>query len=68
MTAIHIHPETGKVLKRGVRPQEVAFGLLSRTIEMPGWYPDDDSDSIHDGADLAEADRVFRELKATSQS
>ena len=27
-------------------------------------YPDNDSDSIHSGADLALSDQVFRELKA----
>jgi HTH-type transcriptional regulator/antitoxin MqsA len=42
----------------------VAFGSFSRTVDAPGWYPDDDSDSIHSGADLAESDRLFRELKA----
>jgi HTH-type transcriptional regulator/antitoxin MqsA len=33
-------------------------------VNLPGWYPDDQSDSIHSGADLAESDRVFQELKA----
>jgi HTH-type transcriptional regulator/antitoxin MqsA len=59
-----IHPETGKTLHRNVRPQIVTFGSFSRTVDVPGWYPDDDSGSIHSGADLAESDRVFRELKA----
>ena len=31
---------------------------------MRGWYPDGDGDSIHTGAELAESDRVFQELKA----
>jgi HTH-type transcriptional regulator/antitoxin MqsA len=64
MTETRIHPETGKPLRRGVRPQTVKFGSLARVVEVPGWYPDDDSDAIHSGADLAESDRVFRELKA----
>lgn len=58
------HPETGKTLRRGVRPQTVKFGSMTRVVEVPGWYPDDDSDSVHFGADLAESDRAFRELKA----
>jgi HTH-type transcriptional regulator/antitoxin MqsA len=37
---------------------------MSRTIDVPGWYPDDDSDAIHSGADLAESNRAFRELRA----
>lgn len=64
MTDTRIHPETGKTLRRDVRPQVVTFGSMSRTVEVPGWYPDDDSDAIHTGADLKESDRVFRELKA----
>ena len=64
MIETRIHPETGKPLQRGVRPQTVKFGSLARVVEVPGWYPDDGSDAIHSGADLAESDRVFRELKA----
>ena len=64
MTETRIHPETGKTLRRGVRSQVIAFGSMSRTVDVPGWYPDDDSDSIHTGADLRESDRVFQELKA----
>lgn len=63
MTDTRIHPETGKTLHRGVRPQVVTFGAFSRTLDVPGWYPDDDSDSIHTGEDLAASDRVFLELK-----
>jgi len=47
-----IHPETGKVLRRDVRPQTVVVGSLSRTVDVPGWYPDDESDGVHSGADL----------------
>jgi len=63
MTETRIHPETGKVLRRNTRPQTMKFGSLSRVVDVPGWYPDDDSDSIHSGADLAESDRVYQELK-----
>lgn len=63
MTETRIHPETGRTLHRDVRPQVVAFGSMSRTVDVPGWYPDDDGDSIHTGAELAESDRVFRDLK-----
>ncbi|MDH4744915.1 type II TA system antitoxin MqsA family protein [Sphingomonas sp. NPDC092331] len=63
MTETRIHPETGTLLRRSVRPQTVKFGSMTRTVEVPGWYPDDDGDAIHSGADLAESDRVFRELK-----
>ena len=64
MTETRIHPDTGKLLRRDVRPQVVAFGSMRRAVDVPGWYPDDDGDSIHTGAELAESDRVFQELKA----
>lgn len=60
-----IHPATGKVLRRDIRPQKVTSGSMTRVIYVPGWYPDDDSDAIHSGADLAESDRVFQELKSS---
>ena len=64
MTETRVHPETGKILRRAVRPQTVTFGSLSRTVDVPGWYADDDSDAVHSGADLGESDQVFRELRA----
>jgi HTH-type transcriptional regulator/antitoxin MqsA len=64
MTDTRIHPETGKILRRGIRPQTVKFGSMTRTVDIPGWYPDDDSDSLHSGTDLAESDRAFQELRA----
>ncbi len=64
MTETRIHPETGKTLRREVRAQVVRVGSMTRSVEVPGWYPDDGSDSLHSGADLAESDRVFQELKA----
>lgn len=64
MTETRIHPETGNTLRRDVRPQVVTFGSMRRSVDVPGWYPDDDGDSIHTGAELAESDRVFQDLKA----
>ena len=64
MTKTRVHPETGKTLRRAVRQQTVKFGSMTRVVNVPGWYPDDGSDSIHSGADVAESDRVFQELKA----
>ena len=64
MTETRIHPDTGRTLRRDTRAQVVAFGSMRRAVDVPGWYPDDDGDSIHTGAELAESDRVFQELKA----
>lgn len=63
MSEIRIHPETGKELRRGVRSQTVCVGSLSRTIDVPGWYPDDDSDAIHSGADLKPSNEAFKALR-----
>ena len=63
MTVTRIHPETGETLKRDIRTQVVSFGSSARMVDVPGWYPDDGSDSIHRGEDLVEADRVFRQLR-----
>lgn len=63
-TGTRIHPETGKVLRRGIRPQTVNVGSLSRRVEVPGWYPEDDSDSIHSGVELQTLDEAYMELRA----
>jgi HTH-type transcriptional regulator / antitoxin MqsA len=63
MEETRIHPETGETLRRGVRRETIRYAALEREVDMPGWYPDGDGDGVHTGADLAEADRVFRELK-----
>ncbi len=59
-----IHPDTGKLLRRYVRAQTVCVGSLSREVEVPGWYPEDDSDSIHSGAELQALDQAYLELRA----
>jgi HTH-type transcriptional regulator/antitoxin MqsA len=63
MEETRIHPETGETLRRGVRRQAVRYGSLFREVDVPGWYPEGDGDGVHAGTDLAEADRVFRELR-----
>jgi HTH-type transcriptional regulator/antitoxin MqsA len=64
MAETRIHPITGKLLKRDVRPMVVQYGSLARKVEAPGWYPDDDGDAIHTGADLKAADEAYAELRA----
>jgi HTH-type transcriptional regulator/antitoxin MqsA len=58
-----IHPDTGKLLRRYVRAQTVCVGSLSRDLDVAGWYPDDDSDSIHSGEDLQAVECAYRELR-----
>jgi len=63
MTDTRIDPETGKTLKRDVRPMLVQYGSMSREVQLPGWYPDDEDEGIHTGVDLKAADEAFAELR-----
>lgn len=63
MSETRIHPETGKELRRDVRQQTIVVGSLSRTVDVPGWYPDDDSDAIHSGVDLKASNETFKALR-----
>lgn len=63
MTETRIHPVTGEVLTRQTRKQTVNFGSLSAEVEVPGWYPEGDGDSIHSGRDLSAKEAVFEELR-----
>lgn len=58
------HPVTGAVLRRGTRSERVEFLGLSKTVTMPGWYPDGDGDGIHSPDDLTPTSEAFRQLKA----
>lgn len=63
MSEKRVHPETGQVLHRDVRPQTVCVGSLSREVDVPGWYPEDDGDAIHSGADLKVLNEAFKTLR-----
>lgn len=64
MGQTRIHPKTGDVLRRDARSQTLSVGSLSREVEVPGWYPADDGDSIHSGAELQAIDQAYLELRA----
>jgi HTH-type transcriptional regulator / antitoxin MqsA len=57
-------PNSGKPLRRAVRPMTLAYKGESVTFDMPGWYCDDCSESIHTGADMKLSDRMLNLLKA----
>ncbi|MCY7340232.1 MAG: type II toxin-antitoxin system MqsA family antitoxin [Sphingomonas bacterium] len=63
MAETRIDPETGKTLTRDVRTMVIQYGSLAREVEVPGWYPNDDGDAIHSGADLKAADEAYAELR-----
>lgn len=63
MSEVRIHPETGKELRRDVRRQAIRVGSRTCTVDVPGWYPDDDSDAIHSGSDLKASNEAFKALR-----
>ncbi|OYU17343.1 MAG: transcriptional regulator [Rhodobacteraceae bacterium PARR1] len=65
MTETRIHPATGQVLMRQVRKQTVSFGSLRADVDVPGWYPEGEGDSIHSGRDLADKEAAFQALRKT---
>lgn len=64
MGQTRFHPKTGDVLRRDARMQTLSVGSLSREVEVPGWYPEGDGDSIHSGAELQALDQADLELRA----
>lgn len=64
MGQTRFHPKTGDVLRRDARMQTLSVGSLSREVEVLGWYPEDDGDSIHLGAELQAIDQAYLELRA----
>ena len=64
MGQTRIHPKTGDVLRRDARMQTLSVGSLAREVEVPGWYPEGDGDSIHSGAELQALDQAYLELRA----
>ena len=58
--------ERGRVLRRGVRPLTVTYKGLSKTVDMPGWYPEDtknDDDAVFVGSDMDVSDAALRALR-----
>jgi HTH-type transcriptional regulator/antitoxin MqsA len=58
-----VSPETGELLRRGVRPFVVSYGSKSRTVDVPGYYPENGDNGIHVGDDMAVTDTALRDLK-----
>ena len=59
-----IHPETGEVLHRDVRPMEFTYKGEKIIVEMPGWYPAEGDDGIFTREDCKVSDQALRILKA----
>ena len=56
-------PETGRTLHRDSRPFTVRYKGHEMVVELPGYYPDGDGESVHVGGDMAAVDDALRQLK-----
>jgi len=56
-------PETGLTLHRDTRPFSVRYKGREIVVDLPGYYPDGNGESVHVGDDMAAADAALRELK-----
>jgi HTH-type transcriptional regulator/antitoxin MqsA len=56
-------PETGEVLRRGVRSFVVAYKGEAITVDLPGYYPTGEGEGVHVGKDMGVVDEALRALK-----
>lgn len=56
-------PETGQTLHRDTRPFTVRYKGQEIVVDLPGYYPVGDGESVHVGIDMAVADEALRALK-----
>ena len=63
MSKVPVCPETGKPMVRDTRPMEIAYKGQSATVDMPGWYCHESSESIHTVQDMEVSDAALRELR-----
>ena len=62
--ATMIAPETGAVPRRDIRPFVVAYKGESITVDLLGYYPDDQqTDGVHVGDDMSVVDAALRALR-----
>ncbi len=60
---IKIHPETGEILHRDIRPIEFSYKGEKIIVDMPGWYPDEGDEGIFTQDDMDVSDEALRILK-----
>ena len=59
-----IHPETGEILRRDIRPVEFSYKGERITVDMPGWYPPEGDDGIFTHEDMKVSDQALKILKS----
>jgi HTH-type transcriptional regulator/antitoxin MqsA len=60
-----MHPETGEILHRDIRPIEFTYKDEKIIVEMPGWYPENNNDGIFTQEDMKVSDEALKYLKST---
>ena len=56
-------PETGQTLRRDARPFMVRYKGQEAIVDLPGYYPEGDGESVHVGSDMTSAEEALRTLK-----
>ena len=56
-------PETGELLRRDVRPFKVQYKEENIVVDLPGYYPAGDGESVHVGDDMRVVVDALRLLK-----
>ena len=63
-----IHPETGEILRRDVRPVEYEYKGEKIIVDMPGWYPLQGNEGICSMEDMKVAGKALAMLKARQKN
>ena len=67
-TETRIHPETGEILRRDVRPVEFSYKGEKIFVDMPGWYPAEGDEGIFTHEDMKVSDQALRILKSRHET
>ena len=59
-----IHPETGEILHRDIRPVEYTYKGEKIIVNQPGWFPAEGDDGVLNSDDWDIADKAYEILKA----
>ena len=59
-----IHPETGEILHRDIKPIEYEYKGEKITVNQPGWYPAEGDEGILSWDDMKISDQALEILKA----
>ena len=54
---------TGQIRRRDTRPFTVHYKGDETVVDLPGYYPDGNGESVHVGGDMAAAEEALRTLK-----